>query len=744
VILAAIALIYAFLAGLRTLSAPDLGWQMATGRWVIQHHSVPSTDVFSYTAQGQPWIYPVGAGLVFYGAYLLGGFGLISWLGALACAASVALPLRRGSAAAAGIAIIAVPLIAWRTAPRADSFTVVLFAAFLSLLWENYQTGGARLWLLPLLMLAWVNLHLGFAAGLGLIVAYVCIELLEMLFDDERRRAATQRLRHASGWLAGSALITLANPWGWGIYRALMLQESAMGQHQLNITEWRAVPIGLDAFATAFSVRNTQGAIYWLLVVAGIAVALALLKRQFGAAILLLAATYPAARHVRMAALFACVVVVVGGSVGAQAIANIASRVQSKRARLAIASVAVGLLAALACLRSFDLVTNRYYMRAVEKSNFGAGLGWWFPERAAEFILRENLPPEIFNTYNEGGYLTWRLGAKYRDYVDGRAIPFRISQMQKASQLLQLSPDADAWRHEAERYNINTLVFPLARFDAVQLVNISEFCKSRDWRPVYLDEIAAVFVRRTPETEALIQRAQVDCATAPLPAQPLASSSAGLFNQWANAASLLAALGRTSEALAATDKALAIYPDSAFVRWLHGILLNAKGRTDEAEEEFDAAVSLDPSDSTWSALAAFYQQQGRVQEAINAWQKASRLSSKPYLAQVKLALLYLRSRQPQATLRALDEAVRLAPAEALAETGAESLRFNVALGRSAAWDFGGDLQNATAFEEEATRLAPDDANAWSRLAKLYGRQGRVADESRAQERATALAASQSH
>src|ERR1019366_9182957 len=159
-ILAAIALIYAFLAGLRTVSEFDLGWQMAMGRWVVQHHHVPSTDVFSYTAQGEPWIYAVGGGLAFYLAYLLGGYGLISWIGAAACVGTVALLLRRGSAVGAGIAILAVPLIAWRTAPRAEMFTVVLFAAFLSLLWENYQTGRARLWLLPLLMLAWVNLHL--------------------------------------------------------------------------------------------------------------------------------------------------------------------------------------------------------------------------------------------------------------------------------------------------------------------------------------------------------------------------------------------------------------------------------------------------------------------------------------------------------------------------------------------------------------------------------------------------------
>src|SRR5271165_2250879 len=197
-LLALLALAYAFLAGLRTAQDFDLGWQLATGRWVAQHHHVPSVDVFSYTAQGEPWIYPVGAGLVFYAAYLLGGYALISWIGAAACCGTVALLLRQGSAVSAAIAVLAVPLIAFRTNPRADMFTVVLFAAFLSLLWENYQTGRAPLWLLPLLMAAWVNLHPGFAAGLGLVLAYVVTELLETIVSDARRRAALQRLRHSS------------------------------------------------------------------------------------------------------------------------------------------------------------------------------------------------------------------------------------------------------------------------------------------------------------------------------------------------------------------------------------------------------------------------------------------------------------------------------------------------------------------------------------------------------------------
>jgi hypothetical protein len=136
-VLACIALVYACLAGLHTVADYDTGWQLATGRWVVQHHRVPSVDVLSYTAQGQPWIYPVGAGVIFYLAFLMGSYTQLSWIGAAACVGTVALLLRRGNLLSAILAILAVPLIALRTPPRADAFSVVFFAAFLSLLWEN-------------------------------------------------------------------------------------------------------------------------------------------------------------------------------------------------------------------------------------------------------------------------------------------------------------------------------------------------------------------------------------------------------------------------------------------------------------------------------------------------------------------------------------------------------------------------------------------------------------------------------
>ncbi len=78
----------------------------------------------------------------------------------------------------------------------------------------------------------------------------------------------------------------------------------------------------------------------------------------------------------------------------------------------------------MSVVRSVDLISNRYYMRSSQLSLFGTGLSWWYPARAFDFIEREKLPGNIFNGFSLGGYLTWRLFPEYRDYIDGRAVPF--------------------------------------------------------------------------------------------------------------------------------------------------------------------------------------------------------------------------------------------------------------------------------------------------------------------------------
>jgi len=745
-ILGMIALVYAFLAGLRTVSDPDLGWQLATGRWVAQHHHIFSTDVFSYTATGEPWIYPVGSGLVLYAIFLLGGYVLLSWAGAAACLGTVALLLRRDSAFSAGIAILVMPPIAARTSPRAEMFTVILFAAYLSILWQNYQTSRAPLWCLPLLMMAWVNLHLGFAAGLALMLAFIGLELFELLSSATRRSQAIQRLKRAIPWFVATAAATLVNPWGWGIYQALIRQDRAMELHSQVIQEWATSQWNWSGSLSRLSLRDMKSMVTLLLVIVIVAGLAALPQRRPGAAILLVGALYQTIRHIRMEALTACVVVVVGGSILTATVPQIRLWVPNQRTRLLLATAAVVMIAALAFVRVADVVTSRIYLASGSRSVFGTGLASCFPQRAAEFVERENLPGEIFNSYDEGGYLVWQLGLKYRDYFDGRAIPFGAESFKHEYQLLRTSLDSELWQQEADRYNINTIIFSLAS-DEISLLRLKDLCSSTAWRPVYLDEAAAVFLRRTPETEGTINRLQVNCATVPLPLESL-DQSARSFHQWVNTAWVLSTFDRNTEALAAADRALMIFPDDELLRWVRGNILNAMERRPEAEREWLAAISLSPGNApVWFALGDLYDREGRIPEATHALQQAVQLSSARPMksrALLKLARLALVTGQPRAALHALDEGVDNAPPEMLAVKEGRSFKFDVAQGRAASWRALGDLTQATSFQEEAVQLDPDAADAWSHLAKLYQRQGRADDEKRAEERAATLAKEQLH
>ncbi len=460
---AAAAIVYALFAGLRTVSDPDLGWQLATGRWIVQHRAIPSTDVLSYTALGREWIYPVLSQVILYFTYLLGGYSLLSWLSAAACVGTVAI-LLRGRSLSNVLAVLAVPLIAARTAPRAELFTEVLFALFVSVLWHYQKSGRERLWLLPPLMFLWVNLHQGFVAGLGMCAAYVFLEIGDSLIA-ERRTASLGRLRAALPWLIATLGATLVNPWGpWnyaGMVKLLPVHSSK------TVAELMSVPVTLSSISEAFAWRDTKSALWWLIAAVLLAMLVAAYQRRVAPFLILGASIYLVFHSVRFVAPFATVAVVIGGSILADACDTgwrhrMAEPSPHERTlRQLSATLVVVLLVALAGIRVMDLVTNRYYMRTSESSDFGPGISSWYPEESAAFILREHLPGNIFHDYNFGGFLAWRLSPEYPDYIDGRGGPFGDELFFHSTELMRTSLDSPEWKSEADARNINTVVVSL-------------------------------------------------------------------------------------------------------------------------------------------------------------------------------------------------------------------------------------------------------------------------------------------
>jgi tetratricopeptide (TPR) repeat protein len=535
---------------------------------------------------------------------------------------------------------------------------------------------------------------------------------------------------------AGAA--TLVNPWGWGVYDVISRQEAALAAHSQLIQEWVPVPLDWAHIASGLS-PFTPDMFYVLLAVVVLAVPLALARRRIGEAMLLGGAALFPLRHVRFAALFAMVVVVIGGAVLASCLPTLASKIRGARLRAILALAASALLVVMAAMRIRDLVTDRTYRMGSATDSFGTGLSWWFPEGAAAFVERENLPAQIFSAYNEGSYMAFRLGPKYKNYIDGRAIPFGSELMMRSGGLKASPPDAPAWKQEAERYGINTILIPMGRYVGLQFFPVlKQFCASDIWVPVYLDEVGAVFVRRSPETEALIGRFRVDCATAPLPAAAPVGNGTKAFNQWANAASVLKALGRHREALAAIRKALEIFPDNGYLHFTRGHIFEEAGDQTNAERDFLAATELEPNlVAPWSALAAYYQERGRLADAIRAWEKAARVSRSPWEPLQSLGYADLLARRPQQALAAFDDAARSLPehSELIVDN---TFLANIAHGRARSWYRLGNLPRAISYEEDAARLLPASADLWRQLAGLYAAAGRNEDAHRALAQASAI------
>ncbi len=661
-----VALLYAFAAGLRTLADFDLGWQLETGRWIVQNGHIPYTDVFSYTAAGTEWIYPVLSQVLFYLSYAIGGYGLLSWLGAAACVSTVALLLRRSSIVGVILAIVSVPLIAACTPVRAEMFTAILFAAYVNLLWHYHESGEGPLWLLPVLMCLWVNLHLGFIAGLAMCGAFVLIEL-EDLIASSRRADALLRLQKATPWLIVTLAATLVNPWGWRIYLAIERQASIVQTHSMWIWEWQGLRLTPAALAKALAWRDPESAVLWLIFVASIAALCALAKRQFVPALILAGAIYVVIHAVRIEASFATIVVVIGGTVLSHTLSSVrksgtARLAMSARSGTVAAIVAVALITCFVGIRSFDLTTNRFYLRTpFSFSIFGGGVSLWQPERAAAFVLKEQLPRNLFHDFNSGGFVVWKLSPAYPDYIDGRSVPFGGSLLLRNSSLFEQSLDSAAWSNEADTRGINTMLLSMDFEAGTALRSLGSYCDAQKWRPVFLDAFGAVFLRVAPETADLVHRLEMDCRTVQFADPPATVSRPEQFRYLLNVGTILIVLDRSEEALKPLERAEGIFSDNAFLHYAKGIALNNLGFAKDSERELLISVKLGSTEDAPVALARMCEQDGRYAEESEVLKSAAGRASRPHWLYLMLGNVELRLGNADLALAAFQNAERESP-----------------------------------------------------------------------------------
>src|ERR1700753_4340074 len=160
------------LAGNRLLIDPDTLWQITVGQWIIDHGTVPTVDVYSFTMRGQPWISTQWlAQVMFAKTYALSGWSGPVVLASTAIAATFALLAKfLGRRLADSTTLVFVAAALALTVPhllaRPHVLALPVMVAWVGALISAADRREApSFWLLPLIAL-WANLHGGFVFGI--------------------------------------------------------------------------------------------------------------------------------------------------------------------------------------------------------------------------------------------------------------------------------------------------------------------------------------------------------------------------------------------------------------------------------------------------------------------------------------------------------------------------------------------------------------------------------------------------
>ena len=451
----------------RPISDPDFWWHLKTGEYLWETHRLPVPDPFAYTTAGAGEAY-AGEALtrhfnlthewlaqaMMYGVWRAAGFAGIAIARALLLAAFCGLAglvvWRRcgGFYRSLAAALAAGAAASGFAVDRPYLVTFVLLGTFVALL--EYRR---RLWLLPPLMLVWANCHGGYFLGLVVLSAYVAEALWRRKPDDRALFVSA----------AATAVVSGLNPNGYHVIEILLHYRGSFLTSRL--LEWQPPALWPPS---AFSVLLAAGAAALVWQRKRVRISDWLLFAAFAAASL------AARRNTVLIGWFAPI-----------AIFSYV-RPWKKLPRYLVPAAAAAMVAGMGVFGSFQ--------PRVEN--------WRWPSGAADFLLAHHAGGHLFNTWEFGGYLIWRLWPQEKVFVDGRALSESV--FQDYARILY-NHDAGDGKPDAQqllgRYGVETIVmngFEYGNGLTYLLAPALADPRQTEWKLVYGDSAAMVFMRHPP------------------------------------------------------------------------------------------------------------------------------------------------------------------------------------------------------------------------------------------------------
>jgi hypothetical protein len=451
---------------------PDLWWHIKVGEAILATHRWPSTDRYSFTVAGQPWLaYEWVGDLLLAAAYRLAGLsGLAAILILVGSGVVVALywcaTVRSGNSKAGFVAAALLSIFAVMSFSLRPQMLGYLFLILTVAVLERFREGKSRaLWFLPILMLVWVNTHGSWIIGLGTIFVYWMSGLFQFQAGSLEAKCWTENERRQISSTFLLCLIALPiTPYGTRVAASPFEFAFSLPLNVSSIQEWQSMPFH-EVIGKAFLV---------LLVLVALAQIMLALRWRFEELLLFLFGTAMACLHIR----FLLVFVPFATPLVARILAHWMPVYDAAKDKFLL-NAALMILVVSAVIRFFPSVPE--IQQHVAKT---------FPVGAVEYLKENNVPEPMFNNYGFGGYLVWSREPQHKVFVDGRGDVYeRGGVLSDYLHISRLEPGALT---VLRGYGIQSCL--LQRDEPLSTLLL----ESPDWRRVYVDEVSALFIRTRP------------------------------------------------------------------------------------------------------------------------------------------------------------------------------------------------------------------------------------------------------
>ena len=488
----------------RLLGDAGVGWHIRTGQLILATHAIPRADVFSATMHGKAWfawewLYDVLVGWLERAA----GLRAVVWYTAVMIAAIFAwtfrLLIRRGANLLIALVLVllaaSASMIHFFTRPHVMSW---LFALVWFCVLDSFERRGGRLvWLLPLLMMLWVNVHGGFLIGFVLLAIYWVSAAWQWLALGENKleefltklSARTRALTLGSVGVLSLAA-TLVNPYGWRLH-----------VHVYQYLSNRFLMDHIDEFQSPNFHGVAERCFAGLLLITLVALARRARPLLISEGLVILFAAFSgvyASRNIPVSALL--LVMVAGPLLPKDSFIRLIGARGTRLRATAQSAPVPAFLERMGAVES-NLRGHLWAMAALlvtgwavaHGGSLGSRLGIdahfdskRFPVKAVDYLQTSGLPQIVIVPDYWGGYLIYRLYPQGLVAVDDRHDLYGETFLKSYLKLVRVER---GWDELLREYDIRCVMAPRGS----ALNNI--LALQQDWHETYEDDVAVIFVR---------------------------------------------------------------------------------------------------------------------------------------------------------------------------------------------------------------------------------------------------------